>query len=140
MRTQDNEQYLKYIMRQDNISSAIANIKAGIMVKYEIEGALTARDEAIVKDVVNEFLIYTNRDEIPETAYGLLEDMAIKRLKQHDDATNEHESNYIKSVTQGNISITYKDNVTKYDLTDSEKKLLNRFKISKATKYAKRRS
>ena len=137
MGTQDNNEYLKYIMRQDNISSAIANIKAGIMVKYEIEGALTARDEAIIKDVVNEFLMYTNRDEIPEMAYGLLEDMAIKRLKQHDD---DHESNYIKSMTQGNISITYKDNVVKYDLDDTEKKLLDRFKISKATRYVKRRS
>lgn len=137
MGTQDNEQYLKYIMRQDNISSAIANIKAGIMVKYEIEGALTARDEAIIKDVVNEFLMYTNRDEVPEMAYGLLEDMAIKRLKQHDD---DHESNYIKSMTQGNISITYKDNVVKYDLDDTEKKLLDRFKISKATRYVKRRN
>ena len=137
MGTQDNNEYLKYIMRQDNISSAIAVIKAGIMVKYEIESALTARDEAIVKDVVNEFLMYTNRDEIPEIAYGLLEDMAIKRLKQHDD---DHESNYIKSMTQGNISITYKDNVVKYDLDDTEKKLLDRFKISKATRYVKRRS
>ena len=137
MGTQDNEQYLKYIMRQDNISSAIANIKAGIMVKYEIEGALTARDEAIIKDVVNEFLMYTNRDEVPEMAYGLLEDMAIKRLKQHDD---DHESNYIKSMTQGNISITYKDNVVKYDLDDTEKKLLDRFKISNATRYVKRRN
>ena len=137
MGTQDNEQYLKYIIRQDNISSAIANIKAGITVKYEIEGALTTRDEAIVRDVVNEFLMYTNRDEVPEMAYGLLEDMAIKRLKQHDD---DHESNYIKSMTQGNISITYKDNVVKYDLDDTEKKLLDRFKISKATRYVKRRS
>ena len=137
MGTQDNNEYLKYIMRQDNISSAIANIKAGIMVKYEIEEALTTRDEAIVRDVVNEFLMYTNRDEIPEMAYGLLEDMAIKRLKQHDD---DHESNYIKSMTQGNISITYKDNVVKYDLDDTEKKLLDRFKISKATRYVKRRS
>lgn len=137
MGTQDNNEYLKYIMRQDNISSAIANIKAGIMVKYEISEALTTRDEAIVRDVVNEFLMYTNRDEIPETAYGLLEDMAIKRLKQHDD---DHESNYIKSMTQGNISITYKDNVVKYDLSDSDKKLLDRFKISKATRYVKRRS
>ena len=137
MGTQNNEQYLKYIMRQDAISSAIAVIKAGIMVKYEIESALTTRDEAIVKDVVNEFLMYTNRDEVPEMAYGLLEDMAIKRLKQHDD---DHESNYIKSMTQGNISITYKDNVVKYDLDDTEKKLLYIFKISKATRYVKRRS
>ena len=137
MGTQDNNEYLKYIMRQINISSAIAVIKAGIMVKYEIEEALTTRDEAIVRDVVNEFLMYTNRDEIPEMAYGLLEDMAIKRLKQHDD---DHESNYIKSMTQGNISITYKDNVVKYDLDDTEKKLLDRFKISKATRYVKRRS
>lgn len=124
-------------MRQDNMSSAIANIEAGIMVKHEIGGALTTRDKAIVRDVVNEFLMYTNRDEIPEMAYGLLEDMVIKRLKQHDD---DHESNYIKSMTQGNISITYKDNVVKYDLSDSEKKLLDRFKISKATRYVKRRS
>ena len=53
METQNNEQYLKYIMRQDAISSAIAVIKAGVSVKYEVEAALTTRDEAIVKDVVN---------------------------------------------------------------------------------------
>ena len=81
--------------------------------------------------------MYTIRDEVPEMAYGLLEDMVIKRLKQHDD---DHESNYVKSMTQGNISITYKDNVVKYDLDDTEKMLLDRFKISKATRYVKRRS
>ena len=137
MGTRDNEQYLKYIMRQDAINSAIASIKAGIMIKYEIEASFATRDELVIKDVVNEFLMYTNRNEVPEMAFGLLEDMVIKRLKQYDD---DHESDYIKSMTQGNISITYKDNVVKYDLSDSEKKLLDRFKISKATSYIKRRS
>jgi hypothetical protein len=92
--------------------------------------------ELIVRDVITEFLVFTNRDTIPENAIGLIENMAIKRILEYEEA----EKTDIKSYTQGNISVTYKDNnINKYALSDSEKKLLNKFVVSKATKFVKRR-
>ena len=93
-----------------------------------------------VDDAINEFLTYTNRDEVPERALGLIENMAIKRYLAMNNLTQESTDNTIKSYSQGNISITYKDNIQKdYEASDSEKAMMDKFVISKATRLIKRR-
>lgn len=96
----------------------------------------TGHRKLIIRDVITEFLVFTNRDIIPENAIGLIEDMAIKRILEYEEA----EKTDIKSYTQGDISVTYKDdNINKHALSDSEKKLLNKFKLSKVALYSKRK-
>ena len=133
--------YIEYLAKQQAMEETMDTIREGVINKRGKANMPTdSLLDIIVRDIVNEFLAHTNRDEVPTNAIGLIEDMVIKRILRYEDADKDVSTNEIKSYTQGNISITYKDNVQKdYELTDSEKKLIDRFKISKATRYVKRR-
>ena len=122
-------------MSEEMLSKLIDNIES--KMARAISGASFL---CIINDVINEFLVYTNRDEVPELALGLIENMVIKRYYARNDFIQESTEDKIKSYTQGNISVTYKDDIQKdYELSDSEKAMMDKFVISKATRLIKRR-
>lgn len=98
--------------------------------------------DVLIQDVINEFCAYTNRDEVPNMAIGLVADMVIRRYSYIEDSKKEDSNkDNIKSYSQGNISITYRDPIENepYKLSDNEKSLMRRFVLSKTACYAKRR-
>ena len=123
------------IKREETVNKLIEHIESKAKKNFPGQSFILA-----VNDAINEFLIYTNRDEVPELAYGLIENMALKRYYAMEDFVAEDTEDKIKSYSQGNISITYKDNIQKdYELSDSEKAMMDKFVISKATRLIKRR-
>lgn len=122
-------------MNEEMMSKLIDNIESKIGRAISGMPFLCA-----INDTVNEFLVYTNRDEVPELALGLIENMVIKRYYARNEFIQESTEDKIKSYSQGNISITYKDDIQKdYELSESEKAMMNKFVISKATRIVKRR-
>lgn len=122
-------------MNEEMMSKLIDNIESKMARAISGASFLCA-----INDVINEFLVYTNRDEVPENALGLIENMVIKRYCARNEFIQESADDKIKSYTQGNISITYKDDIQKdYELSESEKIMMNKFVISKATRIVKRR-
>lgn len=88
-------------------------------------------------EVIQDFLNYTNRVDVPPEAMYLIKKMALKRyLAMQNLITSAKNGNLdIKSYSQGDISITYKDTVTKqFELADDERKEMDRFIITKATR------
>lgn len=126
----NTQEYLELLEKQQRLRDTIDSIGNGILLKYGTE--ISAREELIIEDIINEFLIYTNREEVPTNAEGLLRDMAFKRIRQIDNLA-KNDSN-IKSMSQGNISITYNDSNSQFEMSDSEKKLLNKYKLLKIVK------
>ena len=93
-------------------------------------------------EVIQDFLNYTNRVDVPPKAMYLIKKMALKRYlaMQNLIASAKNGNLDIKSYSQGDISITYKDTVTKqFELTDDERKEMDRFIITKATRRIQKR-
>lgn len=104
--------------------------------RYEI-----SLDEFTI-EVIQEFLNYTNRVDVPNEAMYLIKKMALKKYlaMQNLIASAKSGNLDIKSYSQGDISITYKDTVTKqFELTDDERKEMDRFIITKATRRIQKR-
>ena len=98
--------------------------------------------EEFTTEAIQEFLNYTNRVNVPHDAMYLIKKMALKRYlaMQNLIASAKNGNSDIKSYSQGDISITYKDTVTKqFELTDDERKEMDRFIITKATRRIKKR-
>ena len=98
--------------------------------------------EEFTVEVTQEFLNYTNRVNVPNDAMHLIRKMALKRYlaMQNLIASAKSGNLDIKSYSQGDISITYKDTVTKqFELTDDERKEMDRFIITKATRRIQKR-
>ena len=98
--------------------------------------------EEFTVEATQEFLNYTNRVDVPHEAMYLIKKMALKRYLavQNLIASAKDGSLNIKSHSQGDISITYKDTVTKqFELTDDERKEMDRFIITKATRRIQKR-
>ena len=107
---------IENIESEDLINKLIDNVESKL--RKSISGASFL---CAVNDVINEFLVYTNRDKVPEQAYGLVENMIIKRYLLMNDLVQEDTEDKIKSYSQGNISVTYRDNIQKdYELSDAE--------------------
>ena len=99
--------------------------------------------EEFTTEAISEFLNYTNRINVPSNAMHLIKKMALKRyLAIQNLISNAKEGDSdVKSISQGDISITYKDSSTsEFNLTDDEKRELDRFVICKATRRIKKRN
>ena len=93
--------------------------------------------EEFTSEAIQEFLNYTNRVNVPHDAMYLIRKMALKRYlaMQNLIASAKNGNLDIKSYSQGDISITYKDTATtQFELTDDERKEMDRFIITKATR------
>lgn len=135
-------------MNEDLINKLIEDIESEDLIDKLIENVESKIGKSVggnffmccVNDTINEFLAYTNRDKVPEQACGLIENMVIKRYYAMKNLVTQDTEDKVKSYSQGNISITYKDNIQKdYELSDAEKKMMQKFVISKATRLVKRR-
>lgn len=98
--------------------------------------------EEFTTEAIQEFLNYTNRVNVPRDAMYLIRKMALKRYlaMQNLIASAKSGNLDIKSYSQGDISITYKDTVTKqFELSDDEKREMDKFIITKAARRVKMR-
>ena len=93
--------------------------------------------EEFTTEATQDFLNYTNRVDVPHEAMYLIKKIALKRYLavQNLIASAKDGNLNIKSYSQGDVSITYKDTLTnQFELSDDERKEMDRFIITKATR------